>query len=91
MLKVVIQQASSNEDLALPKTTTALLHVVEHGKSRKNRVMAVQALSKIAPEQIGEAQHERVMNRLYALGEKEGTSDRVRGAIADAIAGDQTG
>jgi hypothetical protein len=52
-------------------------------------MMAVQALSKIAPEQVGEARYDRAMSQLYALGEEE-SSDRVREAIADAIISHRT-
>jgi hypothetical protein len=90
LIRVVIQQTAETEDLALPQTASALLHVIENGKSRKNRMMAVQALSKIAPEQVGEARYDKAMRQLYALGEKE-PSDQVRKAIADAITSYQTG
>ena len=89
-IRAVIRQASEREDLALPQTASALLHVIENGKSRKNRMMAVQALSKIAPEQVGKARYDKAMRQLYALGEQE-PSGQVRRAIADAIASDRTG
>lgn len=85
LLEVLIREASQREDLALPQTASALLRVVETSEDRANRMMAVQALSEIRPGQVGEARYERAMSQLYALGQQEGTSDRVRGAIADAI------
>jgi len=85
LLKVLIQEASQREDLALPQTASALLRVVETSEDRDHRMMAIQALSEIGPGQVGEARYERAMSQLYALGQQEGTSDRVRGAIADAI------
>lgn len=89
LIGVLIQQSSEREDLALPQTASALLHVIENSGSRKDRMMAVQALSKIAPEQVGEARYDRAMSQLYALGEEE-SSDRVREAIADAIISHRT-
>ena len=91
LLEVLIQQASQRDDLALPQTVSALLRVVETSKDQNNRMMAVQALSEIGPGQVGEAWYERAMSQLYALGRKEGTPDRVRGAIADAITSYRTG
>jgi hypothetical protein len=89
LIEVLIHESSEREDLALPQTASALLYVIENSESRKDRMMAVQALSEIAPEQVGEARYDGAMSQLYALGEEE-SSERVRKAIADAIISHQT-
>ncbi len=90
LLEVLIEQASKRENLKLPQTASALLHVVETSKSRGNRMMAVQALSEVGPAQVGEVRYGRAMNQLYALGQEE-TSDQVRGAIAEVVTNYQAG
>lgn len=89
-LRVVIEQASAREALRLPQTTVALLSVIDEGTSQGEQLMAVQALSAIGPEHIGEKRYEQAMTRLYALAE-EASSERVRGAAADVIRRYQSG
>lgn len=83
-LQVVIDQAPKNEDLRLPRTVEALLHIIESDASQQHRLMAVQALSTIGVEHVGEKRYNEAMSHLYALAEDE-SSERVRGAMADAI------
>lgn len=90
LLQIVIDQAAGHEQLDLPKTAGALLHVIENDSHRRHRLMAVQALGIIGAEHAGEAQYQEVMNRLYAL-MKEEPSDRLRGVAADAIDQFQSG
>ncbi len=90
LLQVVTDQASRSEDLKLPRTTEALLHVVENDANQRNRLMAVQALYAIGSEHVGEKRHEEAMSRLYTLAEEE-PSEKVRDAVADAIDRSQTG
>ena len=89
-LQVVTEQARTNDELHLPKTTDALLHIIETDANRWHRLMAVQALSKIGPEHLGEETYRRAMSRLYTLAEKD-ASKQVQSAIAEAINGAQTG
>lgn len=84
LLQVVVKQASNREDLHLPRTAEALLHVIEHDSSEQRRLMAIQALSAIGPEHIGQGQYDEAMSRLYTLA-KEESSEQVRGAAADVI------
>ena len=90
LLQVVIKQASTREDLHLPRTAEALLHVIEHDPSPQRRLMAIQALSEIGPEHVGQEQYDEAMSRLYTLAEEE-PSEQVRGAAADVISRYQAG
>lgn len=84
LIEVVIDQALKKEDLRLPGTAEALLDVVEEGNDEQNRVLAVQALSTIGPEHLGEKRHRQVMNRLYALSEED-PSAKVQTAAAEVL------
>lgn len=90
VISVVIKQASEREALQLPQTAEALLHVVENSSNERERIMAIQALSEIGPEHVGELRYEEAMSRLYALGEED-PSEQVRGAVADAVKQYQAG
>jgi len=89
-LQVVTEQARTNDDLHLPETTDALLDIIETDANRRHRLMAVQALSKIGPEHLGEETYRQAMSRLYTLAEKD-ASKQVKSAIAEAINRAQTG
>jgi len=84
LIQVVIEEASRDEDLNLPRTTEALLHVIENDTSQKHRLLAIQALSVIGPEHAGEKRYEEAMSRLYTLAEKE-QSEQVRKGMISVI------
>lgn len=84
MLRVVTEQATDKENLKLPRTAEALLHIIETDSNQQRRLMAVQALSEIGPEHVGEKQYRKAMNRLYVLAEEE-SSKQVRCAAANVI------
>lgn len=79
-IRLVIRQASENEDLRLPETTYALLHVVKTDSSRDHRIMAVQALHTLSADQVGHRTYRQTMKRLYDLMEDE-SSKHVRGLV----------
>lgn len=90
LIKVVIDQAAKKEDLRLSETADALLDVIEEDPGEQRRVLAIQALSVIGTEHLGEEQYGQVMNRLYALS-KEDPSAEVRAAAGDLITRYQAG
>lgn len=89
-LRAVTEQARLNDDVRLSQTTQALLDIIETDPNRRHRLMAVQALSKIGPEHLGDDQYARAMTRLYTLAQKD-ASEQVRSAVAEAINRSQTG
>lgn len=84
LIRVVIEQASKDEDLNLSRTTEALLHVIENDTKQEHRLLAIQALSVIDPEQAGEKWYEEAMSRLYTLAEEE-QSEQVRKVMTSVI------
>jgi hypothetical protein len=90
LIEVAIAQASKENAPSLSRTTEALLHVVDESPRQEHRVLAVQALSVIGPEHLGDKQYGRVIRRLYTLAETD-PSAKVRTAVADVIARQQTG
>jgi hypothetical protein len=89
-IRVVTDLATRSEDLHLSRTAEALLEVIEEDSERNHRVLAVQALSAIGPEHLGEKQYERIISRLYALSEED-PSAVVQAAAADVITRYQSG
>ena len=90
LIKVVIDQAAKKEDLRLSETADALLDVIEEDPGEQRRVLAIQALSLIGTEHLGEEQYGQVMNRLYALSEEDPSAE-VRAAAGDLITRYQAG
>lgn len=82
-IQAVTGQAA-DKDIRLTETAAALLHVVEEDPSEQHRMMAIQALSVIGPEHLGEKRYEQAMNRLYALSEEDPSAE-IRTAAADAL------
>ena len=90
LIEVVIDQAAKKEDLHLSETADALLDVIEEDPGEQRRVLAIQALSAIGTEHLGEEQYGQVMNRLYALSEEDPSAE-VRAAAGDLITRYQAG
>ena len=90
LIRVVIDQAAKKEDLRLSETADALLDVIEEDPGEQRRVLAIQALSVIGTDHLGEEQYGQVMSRLYALS-KEDPSAEVRAAAGDLITRYQAG
>ncbi|PSQ93769.1 MAG: hypothetical protein BRD30_01200 [Bacteroidetes bacterium QH_2_63_10] len=84
LIEVVIDQALRKEDLRLTGTAEALLHVVEEGSDEQHRVLAIQALSVIGPEHLGEERYEQTMNQLYVLSEEDPSAE-VQTAAAEVL------
>ena len=82
-IQAVIGQAT-DKDIRLSRTAAALLRVVEEDSNEQHRMMAIQALSVIGSEHLGEKRYEQTMNRLYALSEKE-PSAKVQAAATDLL------
>lgn len=89
-LQVLTSQATTHEDLRLSRTADVLLDIVEHDANRDHRLMALQALSAIGPEHVGEQEYRKMMGRLYTLAEQD-SSPEVRKAAAGIISCYQTG
>lgn len=80
----VIEVTIENEYLDLPRTTEALLEVIDRDINRDHRLMAIQALHQIGIEHAGQKQYRQAMNRLQALVDGE-PSEQVRLAAMAAL------
>jgi hypothetical protein len=89
-LQVVVRQATAHEDLRLSQTADVLLDIIERDANRDHRLMALQALSAIGPEHVGEQRYEKLMGRLYTLAEQD-SSSQIRKAAAGVINCHQAG
>ena len=88
-LQVVASEATSRTDLELSQTAAVLLDIIEHDATREHRLRALQVLSAIEPDHVGEQRYGEMMRRLYTLAEED-PSAQMRRMAAAVLHRDQT-
>lgn len=83
-IRVAIELAEDERRLDFVETSGALLEIVDRDPVRRHRLMAVQALDKIAPEHLDQAHYRQVMGQLHTLMEGE-SSKQVRDVAAATL------